>query len=91
MMHNGYPSSTKDSESYSHFQKIGNHVKINDLFKMENTNKKETKIPAESKHENKSLRKKLGHPAGLPNQNSKEFIQEKVRESEKEIEKPKRR
>ena len=29
-------------------------------------NKKETKIPAKSKLENKSLRKKLGHPAGLP-------------------------
>ena len=59
--------------------------------KWKNTDKKETKIPAKSKLENKSLRQKLGHPAGLPNQNSKEFVQAKIRESKKEIEKPKRR
>ena len=58
---------------------------------MENTNKKETKIPAKSRLENKSLRQKLGHPAGLPNRNSKEFVQAKIRESKKEIENPKRK
>ena len=61
------------------------------MFEVESMNKKETKSPAKSKLENKSLRQKLGHPAGLPNQNSKEFVQAKIRESKKEIEKPKRR
>ena len=45
------------------FKDLGSH----DLFKREIMNKKETKIPAKSKLENKSLRQKLGHPAGLPN------------------------
>ena len=58
---------------------------------MENMNKKETNGPAKSKLENKSLRQKLGYPVVLPNQNSKEFVQAKVRESQKEIENPKRR
>ena len=38
---------------------------------MEIMNKKETKIPANLKLENKSLRQKLGYPAGLLNRDSK--------------------
>ena len=57
---------------------------------MENTNKKETKIPAKSKLENKSLRKKLGHPAGLPNRNSKEYVQAKARRKLKSLKGEKR-
>ena len=60
------------------------------MLRMEMMNKKETKILAKSKLENKSLRQKLGHPARLPNRNSKEFVQAKISESKKEIEKPKR-
>ena len=45
---------------------------------MKNMNKKETKISAKSKLENKSLRQKMGHPAGLPNRNSKEYVQAKA-------------
>ena len=48
---------------------------------MENTNKKETKIPAKSKLENKSLRQKLGHPAGLPNQ----FVQAKLGKARRKL------
>ena len=36
-------------------------------------NKKETKSPAKSKLENKSLRQKLGYPAGLPKSKFKRF------------------
>ena len=47
-------------------KKFKSHI---DLFKMESINKKETKSPAKSKLENKSLRKKLGRPAGLKKRN----------------------
>ena len=57
---------------------------------MENANKKETKIPAKSKLKNKSLRQKLGYPAGLPNQSSKEFIQTKARKKLKSLKGEKR-
>ena len=36
-------------------------------------NEKETKSPAKSELENKSLRQKLGHPAGLPKLKFKRF------------------
>ena len=45
--------------------------------------KQKQRKPAKSKLENKRLRQKLRHPAGLQNQNSKEFVQEKIRENRK--------
>ena len=53
------------------------------MFKVGNMNKKETKSPIKSKLENKSLRQKLGHPAGLPKMEIQEiFVQAKVRKKE---------
>ena len=45
-----------------------------DLLELESMDKKETKSPAKSKLENKSLRQKLGHPAGLPKLKFKRFF-----------------
>ena len=47
--------------------------------------KQKQRKPAKSKLENKRLRqKKLRHPAGLQNENSKEFVQAKLGKTENE-------